>query len=85
MSDWKVTYTKRRRSVRERLARWYMSRVAGRYCPCEWPIKSKALIRLCGRVDDSVCNADFRDFVHFHLHVHQNQTTSSGGATEGDA
>jgi hypothetical protein len=59
-----------------------MGRVAGRYCPCEWPIKSKRLIRLCGRVDDAVCNAEFRDFVHFHLHVHQNQTTSSSGAAE---
>lgn len=34
---------------------WYMARIAGRYCPCEWPIQIRPLIRLCGRIDDRFC------------------------------
>lgn len=41
-----------RRGIRDRLAAWWMGRVAGRYCPCEWPIRIPPLIRLCGRIDD---------------------------------
>ena len=69
---WTFTdYTKRSWRLRERLAAWYMGRIAGRYCPCEWPYKSRWLIRLCGRIDDAYCNAQFRDFCHYHLAQHR--------------
>ena len=70
--SWTFTdYTKRTWRLRERLAAWYMERIAGRYCPCEWPYRSRRLIRLCGRIDDAYCNAQFRDFAHFHLWRHR--------------
>lgn len=54
--------------IRERFVRWYFRRVIGRCCPCEWPIKSRTLIRWCGRMDDAYdrhadpnpCAIDFR-------------------------
>lgn len=59
--------------VRRRFVRWYMGRVAGRFCPCEWPIKSKRLMHLCGRIDDAYERESFRDFCGFVL----DQTTST--------
>lgn len=50
-----VTYPKRPRKGIERFAGWYMGRIAGRYCPCQWPLRIKPLIRLCGRIDDIEC------------------------------
>lgn len=50
-----------RASLRRRFVRWYMGRIAGRYCPCEWPIKSKRLMHLCGRIDDVAERESFRD------------------------
>lgn len=72
-SSWTYTdYTKRTWRFREQLAAWYMGRVAGRYCPCQWGrFRVKRLIRLCGRIDDAYCNAQFRDFCDFHLWRHQ--------------
>lgn len=61
--------------------RWYMSRIAGRYCPCEWPIKSKLLMRLCGRIDDAAAREAFRDCCGFWLSHYNNNTTVSTGTT----
>lgn len=71
---WKIStgYTRRKWTWRERLARWYMGYIVGRCCPCEWGrFRNKRLIRLCGRIDDAYCNAQFRDFADFHLWRHQ--------------
>lgn len=65
--------------------RWYMGRVAGRYCPCEWPIKSRRLIRLCGWIDDEYDRLSFIDFAAFHLQLVETRVDSdewwrAGGA-----
>ena len=51
MGEW--SYTPHKRGIRKRLVCWYMGRIAGRYCPCEWPFESRRLVRLCGRIDDA--------------------------------
>lgn len=65
--------------VRRRFVRWYMGRIAGRYCPCEWPVKSKRLMNLCGRIDDAGARESFRDFVRFW--PPQRSTSSTSTAT----
>lgn len=64
--------------VRRRFVRWYMGRVAGRYCPCEWSFKSRRLIHLCGRIDDANDREDFYDFAAFALARHKNGTQRKG-------
>lgn len=60
----------RKHTRKERLAGWYMVRIAGRYCPCQWPIKSRRLIRLCGRIDDYFCDrAKLLDAAHFYTYL----------------
>ena len=56
---------------------WYMGRIAGRYCPCEWPWKIKWLIEVCAWIDDEEERHDFTRFVGFHLAQHQTTGTSS--------
>jgi hypothetical protein len=63
--------------LRRRFVRWYMGRIAGRYCPCEWPIKSKRLMHLCGRIDDAYERENFRDSVGFIMGLYAPNTTSS--------
>lgn len=70
-----------REFVRRRFVRWYMGRIAGRYCPCEWPIKSKRLMHLCGRIDDAAERESFRDFCGFWLTQTQYTTGSSATVT----
>jgi len=57
--------------------RWYMGRVAGRYCPCEWPIKVKRLIRVCSWFDDEYDRLDFIRFAGFHM-----GTTTTASSTQ---
>jgi hypothetical protein len=65
-----------------KLARWYMGRIASRYCPCEWPIRSKRLIRLCGRIDDLyVADEKRKDLIRFiEFHTGEQPYTTSSNA-----
>lgn len=53
-------------TLRAVFVRWYMGRVAGRYCPCEWPVRSRRLMHLCGRIDDAQEALNFYDFAAFY-------------------
>ena len=70
------TAAARRRHAPAWFVRWYMGRVAGRYCPCEWPVKSKRLIRWCAWIDDEYDRLDFIRFIGFHM-GQQNVATAS--------
>lgn len=40
--------------MKRRLVYWYMGRVAGHFCPCEWGrFQNKHLVRWCGLIDDA--------------------------------
>lgn len=64
-----------------RIVRWYMGRVAGRYCPCEWPVKIRPLIRLCGRIDDANERLDFIAFARWYMASQRRNTTSTTATT----
>lgn len=59
---------------------WYMGRIAGRYCPCEWPVKLNPLMELCAWIDDEEERHDLIRFTAFHMKRPQTITTSSGTA-----
>lgn len=69
--------------IRERFVRWYFRRVIGRCCPCEWPIKSRTLIRWCGRMDDAYDRLVFIDFARHYMaqatgHAPSGQSSDAG-------
>ena len=57
-----------------------MGRIAGRNCPCEWPVKIKPLIELCAWIDDEEERHDFIRFAAFHMSRQTTVATTSNVA-----
>ena len=72
--------------MKERLAAWYFRHfiTPGR-CPCSLPVRSKFLIRLCGRVDDyharAIDRAQLRRFTHWYMADRLTTSNSASNAT----
>ena len=66
--------------MKDKFVRWYMGRITGRYCPCEWPVKVKFLIRLCARIDDAYERLEFHRFAAWYLGQQNITYTSSSNA-----
>lgn len=65
---------------------WYFGAViANDRCPCAWPIKSKRLMHLCGRLDDAYDRIEMRRSFAFIMALPfpltQNTSSTSSNVT----